>query len=118
LIEAVREASQQIGRPIFFSMAIIILAFLPVFSLTGEEGRLFHPLAFTKAFAMVGATLLSVTLVPVLATFLIRGRVHPEQSNPVMRAARGIYQPLLRWALGHQAITLLAAGSVFVVSLA
>ena len=69
IVEIVRDAARQIGRPIFFSMVIILLAFLPVFSLTGEEGKLFHPLAFTKTFAMIGATVLSVTLVPVLATF-------------------------------------------------
>jgi Cu(I)/Ag(I) efflux system membrane protein CusA/SilA len=117
LIDTVRDAAQQIGRPIFFSMVIIILAFFPVFSLTGEEGRLFHPLAFTKTFAMIGATFLSVTLVPVLATFLIRGKVRPEQHNPVMRGARRLYEPALGWALRHKKTTLLAAGGVFVLSL-
>ena len=66
-------------------MAIIILAFIPVFALIGQEGKLFHPLAFTKTFAMAGATLLAVTLVPVLCTFLIGGKVHSEGHNPVMR---------------------------------
>ena len=69
----VREATRLVGRPIFFSMAIIILAFMPVFALTGQEGKLFHPLAFTKTFAMAGATLLSVTLVPVLCTLCWAG---------------------------------------------
>src|SRR4029077_10435914 len=64
-LEVIRRAAHQVGRPIFFAMAIIILAFLPVFALTGQEGKLFHPLAFTKTFAMIGATLLGVTLVPV-----------------------------------------------------
>ena len=72
--QTVLEATRLVGRPIFFSMAIIILAFIPVFALTGQEGKLFHPLAFTKTFAMVGATLLSVTLVPVLCSLLIGGR--------------------------------------------
>jgi Cu(I)/Ag(I) efflux system membrane protein CusA/SilA len=117
LIDSVREAAQKIGRPIFFSMVIIILAFLPVFSLTGEEGRLFHPLAFTKTFAMIGATFLSVTLVPVLATFLIKGKVRPEQDNPVMRLARRLYEPVLRWALDHKKTTLLLAAGAFVLSL-
>ena len=103
IAEIVRDASRQIGRPIFFSMVIILLAFLPVFSLAGEEGKLFHPLAFTKTFAMIGATVLSVTLVPVLATFLIRGRVHREEDNPVMRLARRIYEPVLAAALRHKA---------------
>jgi Cu(I)/Ag(I) efflux system membrane protein CusA/SilA len=117
LIDTVRDAAQQIGRPIFFSMVIIILAFFPVFSLTGEEGRLFHPLAFTKTFAMIAATFLSVTLVPVLATFLIRGKVRPEQHNPVMRGARRLYEPALNWALRHRKATLLAAGGAFLLSL-
>jgi Cu(I)/Ag(I) efflux system membrane protein CusA/SilA len=117
LIDTVRDAAQQIGRPIFFSMVIIVLAFFPVFSLTGEEGRLFHPLAFTKTFAMIGATFLSVTLVPVLATFLIRGRVRPEQHNPLMRGARRLYEPALGWALRHKKATLLGAGAAFVLSL-
>lgn len=117
LIDSVRDAAQQVGRPIFFSMVIIVLAFFPVFSLTGEEGRLFHPLAFTKTFAMIGATFLSVTLVPVLATFLIRGRVRPEEHNPLMRGARRLYEPVLGWALRHKKATLLGAGAAFLFSL-
>ena len=115
--EIVRDASRQIGRPIVFSMVIILLAFLPVFSLTGEEGKLFHPLAFTKTFAMIGATLLSVTLVPVLATFLVRGRVHREEDNPVMRVAHRLYEPLLSAALRNKRKTIAIAALSFVVSL-
>jgi Cu(I)/Ag(I) efflux system membrane protein CusA/SilA len=117
LIDSVRDAAQMIGRPIFFSMVIIILAFFPVFSLTGEEGRLFHPLAFTKTFAMIGATFLSVTLVPVLATFLIRGKVRPEEANPLMRGARRLYEPALAWALRHKKTTLFFAAGAFLLSL-
>jgi Cu(I)/Ag(I) efflux system membrane protein CusA/SilA len=117
LIDSVRDATKRIGRPIFFSMVIIVLAFFPVFSLTGEEGRLFHPLAFTKTFAMIGATFLSVTLVPVLATFLIRGKVRPEERNPLMRGARRAYEPALGWALRHRWTTLLGAGGAFLLSL-
>ena len=98
-------------------MVIILLAFLPVFSLAGEEGKLFHPLAFTKTFAMIGATVLSVTLVPVLATFLVRGRVHREEENPVMRLAHRIYEPVLSAALRHKAVTIVFATVAFVVSL-
>ena len=116
LLEIVRDASKQIGRPIFFSMVIILLAFLPVFSLAGEEGKLFHPLAFTKTFAMVGATVLAVTLVPVLASFLIRGKVHREEQNPVMRFSRRLYEPALAWALQHKGLTLAVAGALFLVS--
>ena len=117
LLEIVRTAAKQIGRPIFFSMVIIILAFLPVFSLTGEEGKLFHPLAFAKTFAMIGATILSVTLVPVLALLLVRGRVHREEDNPVMRFARRLYEPVLAAALAHKKRTLLIAVAFFLVSL-
>ncbi|MSU73040.1 MAG: efflux RND transporter permease subunit [Opitutus sp.] len=92
-------ASQQVGRPIFFAMAIIILAFVPIFTLTGQEGKLFHPLAWTKTFAMVGATLLAVTLVPVLCTLLVRGPFHAENRNWLMRLLLALYDPVLDWAL-------------------
>jgi Cu(I)/Ag(I) efflux system membrane protein CusA/SilA len=92
-------ASKQVGRPIFFAMAIILLAFVPVFALTGQEGKLFHPLAFTKTFAMIGATLLGVTLVPVLCSLLVRGPYHDENRHIVMRFLMGIYAPALSWAL-------------------
>ena len=83
--ETVLEATRLVGRPIFFSLAIIILAFLPVFALTGQEGKLFHPLAYTKTFSMIGAAILSVTLVPVLCSLFIGGTVRGEEHNPVMR---------------------------------
>jgi Cu(I)/Ag(I) efflux system membrane protein CusA/SilA len=95
-------ASQQVGRPIFLAMAIIILAFVPVFTLTGQEGKLFHPLAWTKTFAMVGATVLAVTLVPVLCTLLVRGPFHAEERNWVMRFLLKLYDPVLDWALVHR----------------
>src|SRR5512133_3664532 len=107
------EAAKLVGRPIFFAMAIIILAFVPVFALTGMERKMFHPLAFTKTFAMVGSTLIAVTLVPVLCTFLIRGKLHREEDNPIMRGLRGVYKPALSWALRHRVMTLAAAGLVF-----
>jgi len=106
-------AARLVGRPIFFAMTIIILAFVPVFALTGMEGKLFHPLAFTKTFAMVGSTIIAVSLVPVLCTFLIRGRLHREESNPVMRLLRAIYAPVLRFALRHRIFTLASAAVLF-----
>ncbi len=108
-LETTRVAARQVGRPIFFAMAIIILAFLPVFALGGQEGKLFHPLAFTKTFAMIGATLLGVTLVPVLCTWLVRGPFHEEKDNVVMRFLMNIYRPALEWALGHGKTVLLGA---------
>jgi Cu(I)/Ag(I) efflux system membrane protein CusA/SilA len=120
VLETVLEATRLVGRPIFFSMAIVILAFIPVFALTGQEGKLFHPLAFTKTFAMAGATILSVTLVPVLCTLLIGGRVRAEERNPVMRPLVWAYRPVLDWALRHRALTLgvailVVAGAVALV---
>jgi copper/silver efflux system protein len=112
--ETVLEATRLVGRPIFFSMAIIILAFVPVFALTGQEGKLFHPLAFTKTFSMVGATLLSVTLVPVLCSLLIGGKIREEEHNPVMRPLMWVYRPMLGWVLRHRALTLGGAVLIFV----
>jgi Cu(I)/Ag(I) efflux system membrane protein CusA/SilA len=114
----VLEATGLVGRPIFFSMAVIILAFIPVFALTGQEGKLFYPLAFTKTFAMAGATILSVTLVPVLCTLLIGGRVRGEEANPVMRPLIWLYRPTLGWALRHRLMTLGVATLVLVGALA
>jgi len=115
--EITLNAARLVGRPIFFAMVIIILAFVPVFALTGMEGKLFHPLAFTKTFAMVGSTLIAVTLVPVLCTFLVRGRLHREEDNPVMKLLRAIYAPSLRFALRHRLLTLTAAAALFGFSL-
>ncbi|MDQ3920002.1 MAG: CusA/CzcA family heavy metal efflux RND transporter [Acidobacteriota bacterium] len=119
--ETVLDATRLVGRPVFFSMAIIILAFVPVFALTGQEGKLFHPLAFTKTFAMIGATVIAVTLVPVLCTLLLGGRLHSERANPVMRFLQAIYRPVLGAALNHRLLTvalaaLLFAGAVFLAA--
>jgi copper/silver efflux system protein len=112
VLAAVRDSAQLVGRPVFFSMAIIVLAFIPVFALTGQEGKLFHPLAFTKTFAVLAATVIAVTLVPVLCTLLLKGKLHDEAANPVMRALRAVYRPSLEWALTHRMVTLVAATAV------
>ena len=111
----VLSASKQVGRPIFFAMAIIILAFVPVFSLTGQEGKLFHPLAFTKTFAMIGSTLLAVSIVPVLCTWLVRGPFHAEDRNIVMRALLRLYDPALDFALRRRK-TILALAALLLAS--
>jgi Cu(I)/Ag(I) efflux system membrane protein CusA/SilA len=98
---------------VFFSMAIILLAFIPVFALTGQEGKLFHPLAFTKTLAVLAATVIAVTLVPVLCTLLLAGTFHDESANPVMRVFRRAYRPVLETALSHRAATVLIAGLLF-----
>ena len=115
--EITLKAAQLVGRPIFFSMAIIVLAFIPVFALTGLEGKMFHPLAYTKTFALTAATLLALTLVPVLCTFLVRGHLQSEEDNFIMRALRGLYRPVLSWALDHRLLTLTAAFALLIVSL-
>lgn len=111
--QTVLESTKLVGRPVFFSMAIIILAFIPVFALTGQEGKLFHPLAFTKTFAMAAATIIAVTLVPVLCTFLLGGKFHSEQANPVMRFLQALYRPVLSFALNHRLITISLAALLF-----
>src|SRR5439155_871661 len=121
--QSVLEATRQVGRPIFFAMVIIILAFVPVFALSGREGKLFHPLAFTKTFAMIGSTVLAVTLVPALCAALVRGPFHAEDRNWVMRLLLGLYNPVLDWALEHRrtvvtgAATLLASALILAFGL-
>jgi Cu(I)/Ag(I) efflux system membrane protein CusA/SilA len=117
IIEITLEATKLVGRPIFYAMTIIILAFIPVFALVGMEGKLFHPLAFTKTFAMVGSTLIAVTLVPVLCTYLIRGKLHREEANPVMHFLQRLYKPALAWALRHRITTLAIASALFIFAM-
>ncbi|HEX2059141.1 MAG TPA: CusA/CzcA family heavy metal efflux RND transporter [Thermoanaerobaculia bacterium] len=93
------ESAQQVGPAIFGSLLVMIASFLPVFLLTGREGKLFTPLAYTKTFAMIGASVLAITLVPVLMTFFMRGRMRPEEENPVSRFFTRAYEPFLRWSL-------------------
>ena len=99
--ELIRKASEEVGAPLFFSLLIITVSFLPVFALEAQEGRLFAPLAYTKTYAMAAAAGLSVTLVPVLMGFLIRGRIRPEHSNPLNRWLMDAYRPVLEWVLTH-----------------
>ena len=118
--QSVLESAKLVGRPTFFSMAIIIIAFIPIFSLTGQEGKLFHPLAFTKTFAMIGASIIAVTLVPVLCTFFLGGKMRAEVSNPIMNFLQLLYKPALLWALAHRLATIsialvLFAGAIFLL---
>ncbi len=111
-------AAQSVGRPLFFSLLVITVSFVPIFTLTAQEGRLFRPLAFTKTFAMFFASFLGVTLVPVLMVWLIRGRIVPEIRNPVNRFLIWAYQPMVDFVLRHRAVTLVAvvallAGTAF-----
>jgi Cu(I)/Ag(I) efflux system membrane protein CusA/SilA len=102
--ELVLPACKTVGRPIFFSVLIILLSFIPVFALSGQEGKTFHPLAFTKTFAMIGVAILSITLVPALIPSLIRGRLKREEESWLVRTLIEIYKPVLSWAVNYPRI--------------
>jgi Cu(I)/Ag(I) efflux system membrane protein CusA/SilA len=104
--EALIAAAKEVGPALFFSLLIITVSFLPVFTLEAQEGRLFAPLAYTKTFAMAGAAILSVTLVPVLMLLFIRGRIMPEQKNPVNRVLIALYRPVIAWVLRRKKLTI------------
>lgn len=115
--QIVGDAATEVGRPLFFSLLITTLSFLPVFTLEAQEGRLFTPLALTKTYAMAAAALISVTLVPVLMGYFIRGRMRPEQANPINRALLAVYRPVIDRVIRFPRLTLLAAAGLVVVSL-
>ncbi len=103
------DACKEVGPALFFSLLIITVSFLPVFALEGQEGRLFSPLAYTKTFAMAGAAFLSLTLIPVLMLFFVRGRILPEAKNPVNRFLIWSYRPMIRGVLHFKWITIVLA---------
>ncbi len=105
-LEVVISSAKQVGRAIFFSLAIIILSFVPVFLLEGTEGKLFHPLAFTKTFSMVGSAIIAITLVPVLMYWFMRGKMPPESANPVSSFFIRLYSPVIRWVLKWKKTTI------------
>jgi Cu(I)/Ag(I) efflux system membrane protein CusA/SilA len=115
-LEAIVASCRQVGPPLFFSLLIITVSFLPVFTLEAQEGRMFHPLAFTKTFAMAGAALLSITLVPVLMLLFIRGHIPPEMKNPIVRALIWVYHPIIEWVMRWKKLTIALALVVLVVS--
>ena len=98
-IDVILKSSQLVGRPIFFALALIVVSFLPIFALNGQEGLLFTPLAFTKTFAMAAGALLSITLVPVLMIFFVKGKIIPENKNPLNRFFIWLYRPLIVYGL-------------------
>ncbi len=100
------DSAKQVGRAIFFSELIILVSFIPVFLLTGQEGKLFKPLAFTKSFTMIGSAAIVITLIPVLMTMLMRGKFRPENKNPITNIFIKIYEPLIHWVLKHRKITI------------
>ncbi|PJI87235.1 CusA/CzcA family heavy metal efflux RND transporter [Sphingomonas koreensis] len=109
----ITQAAIEVGPALFFSLLIITLSFVPVFTLQAQEGRLFAPLAFTKTYTMAAAAILSITLVPILMGWLIRGRIRSEQANPINRVLTAAYRPVIDWVLKWPKTTLLLAALVF-----
>jgi Cu(I)/Ag(I) efflux system membrane protein CusA/SilA len=108
-LQVMIDACREVGPALFFSLLIITVSFVPVFTLEAQEGRMFAPLAYTKTFAMAGAALLSITLVPVLMFLFIRGKIMPEQKNPVNRFLIWIYRPVIAWVMCWKKLTIAAA---------
>ncbi|MFG1288974.1 MULTISPECIES: efflux RND transporter permease subunit [Xanthobacter] len=108
-VEVLIEAAREVGPALFFSLLIITVSFLPIFTLESQEGRLFGPLAFTKTFSMAAAALLSLTLVPALMVIFVRGRIVPEHKNPINRFLIFVYRPVIRSVLKAKTLTILVA---------
>ncbi len=115
--QVVGDSACEVGPPIFFSLLIITVSFIPVFTLQAQEGRLFSPLAFTKTYALAAASILAITLVPVLMGYFIRGRIVSERKNPLNRGLLALYRPILESVLKFPKITVILAISVFSISL-
>ena len=115
-LDAIIASCREVGPPLFFSLLIITVSFLPVFTLEAQEGRMFQPLAFTKTFAMAGAALLSITLVPVLMLLFIRGKIPSEMKNPIVRALIWVYHPIIAWVMRWKKLTIALAAIVLAVS--
>ncbi len=114
--ELMAASAIEVGPALFASLLVITLSFVPVFALQAQEGRLFSPLAYTKTYAMAAAAGLSITLIPVLMGYLIRGRIRPEQANPVNRVLIAGYRPVLDWVLRHPRLTLGLSGVLLLLT--
>jgi Cu(I)/Ag(I) efflux system membrane protein CusA/SilA len=115
--EVLIKAAVEVGPALFFSLLVITVSFLPVFTLEAQEGRMFKPLVYTHTFSLAAASLLSVTLVPVLMLIFVRGRILPEQKNPVNRALIWVYRPIIDLVLRHRMLTVIAAVLVLAISI-
>jgi len=116
--QAILAAAQEIGRPIFFAIIIITAVFLPVFTLQGIEGKLFKPLAYAVTFSMVGSMLMALCIAPMLCALWLRLKKGAVRENPIIRFVKGIYVPILKWAIRHKVLTLTIAGLLLVWTLA
>ena len=114
--ELITDAAKEVGPALFFSLLIIAVSFLPVFTLEAQEGRLFKPLDYTKTYAMMGSALLAITIVPILMGYLIRGKIKPENKNPVNRFLIWIYHPIIKVVLRKKAIVLVAALAILALT--
>jgi Cu(I)/Ag(I) efflux system membrane protein CusA/SilA len=114
--ELITDAAKEVGPALFFSLLIIAISFLPVFTLEAQEGRLFRPLAFTKTYAMMGSALLAITIVPVLMGYLIRGNIRPEHKNPVNRFLIWVYHPIIKLVLKAKVLVIVLAAVVLAVT--
>lgn len=115
-ITAIVKASQVVGRPIFFALALVVVSFLPIFALSGQEGLLFRPLAFTKTFAMTAGAILAVTLVPVLMIYFVKGKIIPESKNPLNRFFIWLYHPLLTYGLKFKYFVIAIAAALLLLA--
>jgi len=115
-LQLIIDACKEVGPALFFSLLIITVSFLPVFTLEAQEGRMFQPLAYTKTFSMAGAALLSVTLVPVLMLLFVRGHIMPERKNPINRLLIWLYRPIIAWVMRWKKLTIFIALLVLGVS--
>jgi Cu(I)/Ag(I) efflux system membrane protein CusA/SilA len=111
------DAAKEVGPSLFFALLIITVSFLPIFALEGESGRLFKPLAFTKSFAMGGAAILAITLIPILMVYFIRGKIRPESKNPLSRMTMAAYQPVLRGILRVPYLAIFVAMVLMIITL-
>src|SRR5574338_895027 len=105
-LQVIEKSSKQVSRGVFFATVIIITSFLPVFMLTGQEGKMFHPMAFTKTFIMLVDAFLVLTLAPVLISFFMKGKFRPDSANPVNRFLERIYTPVIHWVMKWRKTTL------------
>jgi Cu(I)/Ag(I) efflux system membrane protein CusA/SilA len=112
--QIIRDASIEVGPTLFYSLLVITVSFIPVFSLQAQEGRMFKPLAFTKTYSMAAAALLSITLAPILMGFFIRGKVPPEEKNPINRALIWLYHPLIDWVIRWRWQVIIGAATIIV----
>ncbi len=115
-VDVIIAAAKSVGRPLFFTLLVITVSFIPVFSLGAQEGRLFRPLAFTKTFAMFFASFLSITLAPMLMVLLVRGRITPEARNPINRFLIWVYHPVAHFVLRFRWLTLLVAAALLLIT--